>query len=124
MSQSAGRQQAIVAFRDLRSSLTRNQLRGVLQGSRLRILLILVFSLIFWGALFAFFYEGFQFLNSFLNATEEVVEYVFGIFFLSLWSCWLSPTVLSFMPVCSMRVRWSTCLAYQPPTTGFLPTSL
>ena len=84
MSQSAGRQQAIVAFRDLRSSLTRNQLRGVLQGSRLRILLILVFSLIFWGALFAFFYEGFQFLNSFLNATEEVVEYVFGIFFLSL----------------------------------------
>ena len=72
------------AFGHLRQNLTRNLLTGLLRGSRLRVVLVLIFSLVFWGALFAFFYEGFQFLNSFLNATEEIVEYVFGIFFLSL----------------------------------------
>ena len=46
--------------------------------------MVLICTLIFWGLLFGLFYEGFQFLSNFLSATEEVVEYVFGIFFFSL----------------------------------------
>jgi ABC-2 type transport system permease protein len=78
------REHEIESFHYLRRRLTSNQLRVLLNGSRLRLAMIGIFSLIFWGVLFGLFYEGFQFLNSFLNATEEVVEYVFGIFFLSL----------------------------------------
>ena len=78
------RQRAVRAFGSLRRNLVRNLLTSVLVGSRLRSFMVLICTLIFWGLLFGLFYEGFQFLSNFLSATEEVVEYVFGIFFFSL----------------------------------------
>ncbi len=72
------------AFRGLRWSLIRNYIRALLSVSRLRFAMILVCSAVFWTVLFGLFFEGFQFLNSFVNATNEIVEYLFGIFFLSL----------------------------------------
>jgi ABC-2 type transport system permease protein len=72
------------ALRGLRVSLVRNQVQSLLRGSRLRLTLIALCSAVFWAVLFALFFEGFQFLGSFLNATEEIVEYLFGIFFFSL----------------------------------------
>jgi ABC-2 type transport system permease protein len=78
------RRQSIAALGYLRIRLLRNQVRGVLQGSRLRLLMLVFCSAVFWVALFVGFFEGFKFLNSFINATDEIVEYLFGIFFLSL----------------------------------------
>ncbi len=72
------------AFRHLRWCLLRNQARDVLRGSRLRLTMLLFCSAVFWTVLFGLFFEGFQFLNSFVNATSEIVEYLFGTFFLSL----------------------------------------
>jgi ABC-2 type transport system permease protein len=78
------RRQAIAALAFLRMRLFRNHVRAFLQGSRLRLLMLVVCSAVFWLALFVGFFEGFKFLNSFINATDEIVEYLFGIFFLSL----------------------------------------
>jgi ABC-2 type transport system permease protein len=75
---------SIAALGYLRMRLFHNHVRAVLQGSRLRLLMLVVCSAVFWVALFLGFFEGFRFLNSFINATDEIVEYLFGIFFLSL----------------------------------------
>ena len=69
----------------LRFRLARGHARSLLRGSRLRLMMIAVCSGVFWAVLFGLFFEGFQFLGRFLNATEEIVEYLFGIFFFSLW---------------------------------------
>lgn len=75
---------AIRAFRALRWNLAGNHVRALLSGSRLRLCMILVCSAAFWTVLFGLFFEGFQFLNSYVNATNEIVESLFGVFFLSL----------------------------------------
>ena len=67
-----------------RGRLALNHLDGLLSGSRLRLSMILICSTVFWVILFGLFTEGFRFMNSYLNATSEIVEYLFGIFFLSL----------------------------------------
>ncbi len=72
------------AFRSLRWRLMSNHLRALMRGSRLRLSMIFICSGVFWTVLFGLFFEGFQFLNSYLNATNEIVEYLFGIFFMSL----------------------------------------
>lgn len=73
------------AFRHLRLRLVRNHVRGVLGGSRLRLVMIAVFSALFWSGLFGLFFEGFQFLRTFITKlSNEVVEQLFGVFFLSL----------------------------------------
>jgi ABC-2 type transport system permease protein len=46
--------------------------------------MVLICSGIFWVILFAMFFEGFDFLGRFLPATNEVVERLFGVFFLSM----------------------------------------
>lgn len=72
------------ALRRLRVRVAHAQARAVLSGSRLRLALIAACSAIFWVVLFGLFFECFAFLGSFLNATEEIVEYLFGVFFFSL----------------------------------------
>jgi ABC-2 type transport system permease protein len=72
------------AFRNLRLRLLKNQVRGLLAGSRLRLIMILTCSAVFWSGLFALFFEGFQFLASFVKLSNAIVENLFGLFFLSL----------------------------------------
>jgi ABC-2 type transport system permease protein len=76
--------QAARAFRHLRWWQLRNQVLDLLTGSRLRLLMIVCFSAIFWTGLFGLFFEGFQFLGNFVKLSAEVVEHLFGVFFLSL----------------------------------------
>ena len=72
------------AFRTLRLRLVRNGVRSLLAGSRLRLVMILACSVIFWVGLFGLFFEGFLFLNSYVDAKNAIVEYLFSLFFLSL----------------------------------------
>ncbi len=73
-----------VALAVLRFDLIRNGLRLVMAGSRLRTVMIVACSAVFWTTLFVLFFEGFQFLGNYVGGTGEVVEYLFGMFFLSL----------------------------------------
>ncbi|WZO99423.1 putative ABC exporter domain-containing protein [Isosphaeraceae bacterium EP7] len=72
------------AFGRLRNRLLVNSLRSLIVGSRLRLSMILVCSLIFWTGLFGLFYGGFEFLSAYIALTDTVLEYLFGVFFLSL----------------------------------------
>lgn len=72
------------ALGHLRVNLVRNQIRALMAGSRLRIGMILGCSAVFWTTLFVLFFEGFQFLATFVGSTSETVEYLFAMFFLSL----------------------------------------
>ena len=72
------------AFRHLRWNLGRNIVRSILSGSRLRFLMILFCSAVFWTGLFGLFFKGFQFIGIFVDLVNTIVEYLFSIFFLSL----------------------------------------
>jgi ABC-2 type transport system permease protein len=76
--------QSARAFRHLRWWLVRNQVIDLMTGSRLRLLMIVCCSCVFWTGLFGLFFEGFQFLGAFVKLSAEVVEHLFGVFFLSL----------------------------------------
>lgn len=80
----ANADRAARAFRSLRWCLVRNNVRCLLTSSRLRLSMVLLCSAVFWVLLFGLFFSGFRFLASFMDATNEVVEYIFGLFFLSL----------------------------------------
>jgi ABC-2 type transport system permease protein len=77
-------QRAARAFRFLRFRLTHNQVRSLVSVSRLRLFMIAVTSALFWTGLFVLFFEGFQFISSFIPSTSEIIEYIFGTFFLGL----------------------------------------
>ncbi len=72
------------ALAGLRLGLIRNGTRAILDGSRLRTGMIVACSAVFWTTLFVLFFEGFQFLGTYVGGTGEVIEYLFGMFFLSL----------------------------------------
>ena len=72
------------AFRRLRWNLWSNTVRGALRGSRLRMTMIAFSSAVFWTGLFVLFFGGFQFVAAYVSLTNEIVEYLFGLFFLSL----------------------------------------
>ncbi|GAC1473992.1 MAG: hypothetical protein NVSMB9_23560 [Isosphaeraceae bacterium] len=76
--------QAARAFRGLRWRLTRNNVQAVLYGSRLRMVMIVVCSALFWALLFALFLEGFQFIAVYVDLVNTIVESIFSMFFLSL----------------------------------------
>jgi len=76
--------EAARAFRGLRFRLARGVVRGVLSGSRLRALMILFCSSVFWVGLFGLFFQGFHFVNIYLDLVNTIVESVFSMFFLSL----------------------------------------
>ena len=56
--------------------------------------MVLICSTLFWVILFVLFSEAFRFLGSYLNATSEIVEYLFGIFFLSLFVMLVASTAI------------------------------
>lgn len=73
------------AFGFLRRRLLANHLQSLVAHSRLRLATIVSCSLIFWTGLFVLFFEGFQFLEKYLSTvTNQIVEYLFSLFFLSL----------------------------------------
>jgi len=71
-------------FARLRRRLIWNHTRTLLAASRLRLATIAVCSGVFWTGLFLLFFEGFRFLGSYIKVTNEIIEYIFGLFFLSL----------------------------------------
>jgi ABC-2 type transport system permease protein len=72
------------AFRFLRMRLSRNIIRSVLFGSRLRFSMIVFCSAVFWTGLFGLFFEGFHFIGIYVDLVNTIVEYLFSMFFLSL----------------------------------------
>ena len=68
-------------FMRLRATIAWHTLRGMLADSRLRVTLVAVLSVVFWGALYGLFHEGFSFLDS-IHA--EVISLLFNAFFSSL----------------------------------------
>jgi len=75
------------AFRRLRKRLVVNSVRQLLEQSRLRVSLVVLLSVIFWGGLFVLFIEGFQFLTlsiPHVATRDETVRAIFGVFFASL----------------------------------------
>ncbi len=72
------------AFHWLRWRQAKNSVRTLFENARLRVVTILVCSAVFWVGLFTLFFEGFQFLSTYVELTNEISEYLFGLFFLSL----------------------------------------
>jgi ABC-2 type transport system permease protein len=72
------------AFRYLRWCLTRNTVRSLLSGSRLRLSMILFCSVVFWAGLFGLFLGGFEFIGLSDELFHAIFEYLFSMFFLSI----------------------------------------
>ncbi len=76
--------QTASALRRLRDCLTRNTVRSVLAGSRLRLSMIIFCSLVFWVGLFGLFLGGFEFIGLSDELFNAIFEYLFSMFFLSI----------------------------------------
>ena len=68
-------------FWRLRTTIAKQTLWSMLSGARLRLTLVALLSLVFWGSLYGLFVEGFSFLDS-IHA--EVISLLFNAFFSSL----------------------------------------
>ena len=68
-------------FSRLRATIAWETLRSMLSGARLRLILVVLLSTVFWGSLYGLFIEGFSFLDS-IHA--EVISLLFNAFFSSL----------------------------------------
>ncbi len=85
MNPKASARQMTWTLRGLRWRLLVNHLADLVQtASRVRLLVILGCSLVFWTGLFGLFFEGFHFLSTFVKLSNEIIEYLFNVFFLSL----------------------------------------
>jgi ABC-2 type transport system permease protein len=73
-----------VAFARLRRRLLANHVGTWLRHSRLRLCLLLIFSVLFWFLLFVLFFEGFSFIGKRLPVGNELVSNLFSLFFISL----------------------------------------
>lgn len=75
------------AFWRMRWRLVANALRQTLAQARLRVLLVLCLSALFWGGLFFLFLEAFEFLTLSLRhvpTRDHLVQIIFGVFFAAL----------------------------------------
>ena len=72
------------ALRWLRFRLTWNTIASLLSGSRLRVSMIFVCSIIFWAGLFALFLGAFEFIGLSDELFHSIFEYLFSMFFLSI----------------------------------------
>ncbi len=77
-------EQTARALRGLRWCLTKNTIRALLSGSRLRLSMILICSAIFWLGLFGLFLGGFEFMGPNDPMFKGIFEYLFSMFFLSI----------------------------------------
>ena len=80
----AGTKRIREAFWKIRSVRVRHGVAQRIASSRLRFIMTLVFSFVFWGALFWLFYDGFDFLNRQQIIASQIVEMLFSLFFGSL----------------------------------------
>ena len=76
-------------FWRLRRQTTGSRLRQLMQTARLRTVLVVALSLLFWFGLFALFYFSFQGLVDLVGQSsapfyEQTVEFIFHLFFASL----------------------------------------
>lgn len=74
----------VTALRRLRLVSLKNTIVGKLAKSRLRLILVAIFSLVFWGGLFWLFMDGFRFLDRHRMISGPLVEMLFGLYFGSL----------------------------------------
>jgi ABC-2 type transport system permease protein len=75
------------AFGQLRARMLRNQFRQLLAESRLRLVLVVVLSTLFWLGLFWLFFDAFRFLQHSITSPsilDQTVRATFGVFFVSL----------------------------------------
>jgi ABC-2 type transport system permease protein len=72
------------ALRWLRWRLTRNTIQTLLAGSRLRICMVAICSLVFWLGLFGLFLGGFESIGLSDELFHTMFEYLFSMFFLSI----------------------------------------
>lgn len=71
-------------FARLRRRLLFNHTSTWLRHSRLRLCLLLMFSVLFWFLLFLLFFEGFFFIGKHLPVGNELISNLFSLFFVSL----------------------------------------
>lgn len=76
-------------FWRVRVQTARTTIKELLRTSRLRTLLVVVLSMVFWAGLFALFYLGFYFLLGKVDPKmsgyhDETIQFVFHLFFASL----------------------------------------
>ena len=72
------------AFRTLRWRMVRNGVARKLDSARLRVALLVIFSLLFWLSLFVLFLEGFRFLNRYQMLHMALTQLLFSVYFVSL----------------------------------------
>lgn len=75
---------SIAALSFLRKRLLRNTLAELWRTGRLRIFVALFCCLVFWAGMFLLFLGGFHFVETF-KLTDEIYEYLFSLFFLTLF---------------------------------------
>ncbi|WP_165245384.1 putative ABC transporter permease subunit [Paludisphaera soli] len=80
------------ALRWLRWRQFRNATGVLVADSRLRISMIVFCSGVFWAGLFLLFLGSFQFIASYVDLANTIVEYLFSMFFLSLLAMLLFST--------------------------------
>ncbi len=104
------------ALRHLRWCLTRNTIRSLLSGSRLRLSMILVCCAIFWAGLFGLFWGGFEFMGMNDALFNGIFEYLFSMFFLSILVMLLFSTgIITYTAL--FHSREGTFLLTMPATT-------
>ncbi|AMV38488.1 putative ABC transporter permease subunit [Planctomyces sp. SH-PL62] len=80
------------ALRWLRWRLLRNATGVLVADARLRMSMIVFCSAVFWAGLFLLFLGSFQFIASFIDLANTLIEYLFSMFFLSLLAMLLFST--------------------------------
>ncbi len=104
------------ALRYLRWCLTRNTIRSILSGSRLRLSMILICCVIFWAGLFGLFWGGFEFMGMNDALFNGIFEYLFSMFFLSILVMLLFSTgIITYTGL--FHSREGTFLLTMPATT-------
>lgn len=68
----------------LRIAVLRNRFNQVLDQSPIKLLLVLLFIAIIWGALYLVFDEAFRFMRKFEQQSAIAIPYVFHVFFLAM----------------------------------------
>ena len=77
-------QSSAAALEYLRRRLIRNVIADLWRNGRLRLFVALFCCFIFWVGMFVLFLGGFQFVETF-KLTDEIYEYLFSLFFLTLF---------------------------------------